>query len=260
MKIQCNSSELAKACLNVQRTVSNKSTIPSLEGILIDAKDNNVTLTGNVSALNGNAYDVTISGTLPYTRTVTAGYYGTICLPFGSKEMTGATFFETSHVEDNIVYFNEVTTLEAGHAYIFLASANEITVISDGTTADAPVNVNGLYGTFEGITDVANVSSDDEYIIVYNPATDRCELSKCLTGCTLDANRAYVVLDEVGKTPVQPMPGCRRVGMGVQGGNNAATGLDNITNGENTTIKLIENGQFIIIRNGEKFNAQGQKL
>ena len=46
MKIQCNSSELAKACLNVQRTVSNKSTIPALEGILIDAKENNVTLTG----------------------------------------------------------------------------------------------------------------------------------------------------------------------------------------------------------------------
>ena len=40
----------------------------------------------------------------------------------------------------------------------------------------------------------------------------------------------------------------------------AATGLDNITNGENTTIKVIENGQLIIIRNGEKFNAQGQKL
>ena len=46
MKIQCNSSELAKACLNVQRTVSNKSTIPALEGILIDAKENIVTLTG----------------------------------------------------------------------------------------------------------------------------------------------------------------------------------------------------------------------
>ena len=46
MKIQCNSSELAKACLNIQRTVSNKSTIPALEGILIDAKEGFVTLTG----------------------------------------------------------------------------------------------------------------------------------------------------------------------------------------------------------------------
>lgn len=46
MKIQCASSDLAKACLNVQRTVSGKSTIPALEGILIDAKDGNVSLTG----------------------------------------------------------------------------------------------------------------------------------------------------------------------------------------------------------------------
>lgn len=46
MKIQCNSAELAKACMNVQRTVSNKSTIPALEGILLDAKDGNVSLTG----------------------------------------------------------------------------------------------------------------------------------------------------------------------------------------------------------------------
>ncbi|MBQ7294585.1 MAG: DNA polymerase III subunit beta [Clostridia bacterium] len=46
MKIQCGSAELAKACMNVQRTVSNKSTIPALEGILLDAKDGMVSLTG----------------------------------------------------------------------------------------------------------------------------------------------------------------------------------------------------------------------
>ena len=38
------------------------------------------------------------------------------------------------------------------------------------------------------------------------------------------------------------------------------TAIDNITSGENTTIKTIENGQLIIIRNGEMFNAQGQNL
>jgi hypothetical protein len=41
---------------------------------------------------------------------------------------------------------------------------------------------------------------------------------------------------------------------------NTTTGLDNITNGEDTTIKVIENGQLIIIRNGEKYNAQGVRL
>ena len=38
------------------------------------------------------------------------------------------------------------------------------------------------------------------------------------------------------------------------------TGLDNIINNENTVIKTIENGQLIIIRNGEMFNAQGVRL
>lgn len=46
MKIICDSAELSKAAANVQRTVSNKSTIPALEGILIEAKDSKVTLTG----------------------------------------------------------------------------------------------------------------------------------------------------------------------------------------------------------------------
>lgn len=38
------------------------------------------------------------------------------------------------------------------------------------------------------------------------------------------------------------------------------TAIDNITSGENTTIKTIENGQLIIIRNGEMFNAQGVRF
>ena len=46
MKIICNSAELSKAAANVQRTVSGKSTIPALEGILIEAENGKVTLTG----------------------------------------------------------------------------------------------------------------------------------------------------------------------------------------------------------------------
>lgn len=46
MKIVCDSSEFSKVCMNIQRTVSSKSTIPALEGILIEALDNEVKLTG----------------------------------------------------------------------------------------------------------------------------------------------------------------------------------------------------------------------
>jgi hypothetical protein len=76
------------------------------------------------------------------------------------------------------------------------------------------------------------------------------------TGATLSANRAYIDASLVPTTAKAQLPGRRRVCMG----ENAATGLDNITNGENTVIKTIENGQLIIIRNGEKFNAQGVRL
>ena len=55
MKIICNSSELSKAAANVQRTVSNKSTIPALEGILIEASAGKVTLTG---------YDLEVGSTI----------------------------------------------------------------------------------------------------------------------------------------------------------------------------------------------------
>ena len=46
MKIVCDSAKLSKLCMNVQRTVSAKSTIPAIEGILIDALGDNVRLTG----------------------------------------------------------------------------------------------------------------------------------------------------------------------------------------------------------------------
>ena len=194
-----------------------------------------------------------------YTRDVTPGYYGTICLPYASSNMTGATFYETSHYEDGKVYFNEVTTLVAGRAYIFLARANQIAIYKEGDeTVDAPVVENGLHGTFTKINDVAAESAADEYIIVYNNTTTQCELSKCKENCWLDPYRAYVVISEIGTTPKQPMPGCHRVGMAVEG-ENGETGLDNITTGE-TTIKAIVNGQLIIIRDGEMYNAMGVRL
>ena len=46
MKFECNRSKLTDAVTNVQRAVSSKSTIPALEGILIKAADNTITLYG----------------------------------------------------------------------------------------------------------------------------------------------------------------------------------------------------------------------
>ena len=44
MILKCNREKLSEACSVVQRAVPSKSTIPALEGILLSAKDDTLTL------------------------------------------------------------------------------------------------------------------------------------------------------------------------------------------------------------------------
>ena len=186
-----------------------------------------------------------------YSRSTTADKFGTICLPFGSTNYTGATFYEFVGSETGKVYLGSVTTLVAGTPYIFLASATEVAVYGDGTTAATAGNSNGLYGTFDNNTVVA--ADGNNYILFNN------ELCLCAAECYVNANRAYIKMDEVPTGVPTKMPGRRYIGMGVQG-ENAETGFENITAPEGETKKVLINGQLIIIRNGEKFNIQGQRL
>ena len=164
-----------------------------------------------------------------YTRSVTNGDFGTICLPYGSSNMTGAVFYEVAGQEPGKVYLDQVTTLEAGKPYIFRATASTITVVYEGDEALSAGNHNGLYGTF---TD--NTTVEQGNYIVYNN-----ELRLCGTGCYINAYRAYLNLTEVTSDVPAPMPGRQRIGMNVQGGNET-TALDNITEGNGTIIPTME--------------------
>lgn len=164
-----------------------------------------------------------------YTRSVTNGDFGTICLPYGSSNMTGAVFYEVAGQEPGKVYLDQVTTLEAGKPYIFRATASTITVVYEGDEALSAGNHNGLYGTF---TD--NTTVEQGNYIVYNN-----ELRLCGTGCYINAYRAYLNLTAVTSDVPAPMPGRQRIGMNVQGGNET-TALDNITEGNGTIIPTME--------------------
>ena len=209
------------------------------------------TWTYETNALTVDYPEIVTEPTPDYTRgELTAGKFGTLCLPFGSTNYTGMELFECVGQETGKVYIASVTTLEAGVPYIFLATGTELAVYSDGTTAATAGNSNGLYGTFTDNTEVA--ANDDNHILLNN------ELRKVAETCWVNANRAYLVMSEV-PSEFTKMPGRRYIGMDVEG-ENEATGFENITNGENTTIKLIENGQLIIIRDGEMYNAMGVRL
>ena len=217
--------------------------------------DNTVKVTVTDGKFMMPAFDVTISATFivqpVYTRATTDGKFGTICLPFGSTNYTGATFYEFVGSETGKVYLGSVTTLEAGVPYIFLATGTELAVYGNGTTAATAGNSNGLYGTFDNNTVVA--ADGNNYILFNN------ELCLCAAECYVNANRAYIKMNEVPTGVPTKMPGRRYIGMSVQG-ENEATGFENITAPEGQVIKAIVNGQLVIIRGGEMYNVQGQKL
>ena len=183
-----------------------------------------------------------------YVRNVT-NTYGTICLPYASASTTGATFYRVAGKETGKVYLESVDALEAGVPYIFEKTANQIKVVYTGDKETTAGNANGLYGTFTDNTEVATGN-----YILYNNAFCQAEAT-----CYVNANRAYLVMEDiVGGQPTQ-MPGRRYIGMSTKG-ENEATGFENIIVPEGQVLKVIENGQLIIIRGGEKYNVQGQKL
>lgn len=194
--------------------------------------------TSNFSGAEVTMVDENTNGTLyakwtrnEYTRSgLTSGRYGTICLPYNSNYFEGAIFYEVAWMNTSVspwqVLVDEVTELEAGKPYIFMATSNNILVACQGDAIASPSNYNGLYGTFTDINDgpagTAGNVLEDNHMLSNN------QIMKCLGNCILQANRAYFKLDEISTVEPALMPGRRRVALGVQGGNEA-TGLDNLT-------------------------------
>ena len=191
------------------------------------------------------------TGDVVYTRTVTNGNYGTICIPYASSSYSGAKFYEVSWLKtDAGLYLDELAegdALEAGKPYIFLATNTEITVTCTGAAVADPVaGVHGLTGTF---TDIAAGGVQGDYIIAQNQIWIANESN------WVNAYRAYIKAEELPTTEQAQLPGRRRVCMG----ENVETGVEDIITTD-APVKVIENGQLIIIRDGVKYNVQGQKL
>ena len=202
-----------------------------------------------------------------YGRTVTTGEYGTICIPYGSSNYTGAEFYEISWMEmvgttPKGIWLDQVNgALTAGKPYIFKATADEIAIVGDGTTAAAPiVGVAGLTGTFTLIQD-SETSGDALNKLEGNYMIAGNQFLLCGTGCWLKEYRAYIDASIIANhtTKKAEIPGRRRVCLG-ETSENTTTGVDNNQLPNANIQKVIENGQFIIIRDGVKYNVQGQVI
>ena len=211
--------------------------------------DNSEVLNNN----NGETVNVEV------TRQFTAGNLYTISLPFALNDVVsvfgeGTIVYEYAELAqeggDVVLYFKKVNSLESGKPYLIKpAQAVPGFVVENVTLSNATNNISFTAGqttiTMIPLLSAAGKTNGlsqywlagDTYL--YNNQTDILGLR--------------ALFDLSTKSGLAPRA---RVAFG----ENAATGLDNIINGENTTIKVIENGQLIIIRNGEKFNAQGVRF
>jgi len=189
----------------------------------------------------------TVSAPTAYTRDqLTAGDWGTICLPWSSTALEGATFYEALGTKnDKGIALAEVSALEAGKPYVFNATATEIKVTYDkATEVTAEVAGNKCTGSFAG----CNVP-EGQYIIFENL------LYKAGTGCTIGTNRAYFDVETMGA--YTPAPGRKVIFFG---GKATPTSLEAAEAPAMMEGKMIINGKLVIIRDGKMFNAQGAQL
>lgn len=186
-----------------------------------------------------------------YNRAVTAGNYGTICLPNGGV-MVGASIFEIAYFDNaqRKIFFDEVVNgyMVAGRPYIFLPNegVNEIVVYSTDNANAAAGNYKGLYGSYtkELIAQTGDnyILYNNQYYVVNSPAY-------------VGENRAYLKLSEAGEVPEAPAPGRRRVSMSVNVEQVATSVMDAEVGDQ--PMKVIINNQLFIIRGGQMYDMTG---
>ena len=192
-----------------------------------------------------NVTDIVLVMEEPYTRTVTNGNYGTICLSRAAATIEGATMYRIvgGNASEGIT-IEEVASMEAGKPYIFQASADQITVTMTGARADEQ-NANGLIGNLGDETDVPK----GKYVLSNNL------LYLVDSDVTIAPNRAYIDMDAI--TPVAPAQGAKRRVIATY---NQATGIEDASATFVGPEKIFENGVLYILRDDVKYNATGARV
>ena len=251
--------------------------------LFVDATNNNFKLKGNSPAI-GKATDGTNLGDprwgveaivigegdnsaalategevfVQVNREFIAGNLYTIALPFTLNDVAsvfgqGTVLYEYDKLikqnDEVVLHFKEVNTISAGKPYLLKPAQNvDGFVVNNVTLSNSTQTLSFTVGTttiaMEPILSVTTgQTTDGKYWL----AADKYLYNSTNTLPSLRA--LFIITTQNGIAPRA------RVALG----ENEATGLDNITTNEKAT-KAIVNGQLVIIRGGEMYNVQGQKL
>ena len=226
--------------------------------------------TGNTNAEIAD-YEVTGNVTLTamvnhvpdYSRTV-SNNIGTLCIPYDipADGIEGAVFYELQGKDENgKLVFDEVTSLQAGHPYIFQAYASEIKLYGSANNVE-PVTVNQMKGSYTDFN--LSITEENKHQVVYiaNNKFWFCDDLVEQGFLEVVANRCYILnYSAIGSAP-NPAPARRRVVLGTNG-TNIATDIDNVNGDEvqGTTVRKVLIDNMLYIQRGEKmYNVEGQMV
>lgn len=215
---------------------------------------------GEDASKNVQIYQMIFNATPDYTRDVTEGRYGTICLPNGGI-MVGADIFEIAYYGESTkkVFLDNIVNgeTEAGRPYIFLPKegATQLAVFyTDEANASAGIH-NGLIGFIGAAADeYFNIPAGEGNYILQNNL-----YREVLAGAQarILSNRAYIKLSAINPHETALAPGRRRISMSVYS-EQVATGIENTGFESEAPRKVLINGELFILRGEKMYDAKGQ--
>ena len=244
-------------------TNDNTCTVPARQKVI-----NNVKLYDNVnnndilSALNDN-----LTENVAIYRSLTAGMYNTLCLPFDIDDISGtplenATIWQYNDAKvkgegdskEIFLEFTEVISLKAGQPYL----------VEPEEDIEAPMEFRGVkisaikgyaVGSFEavtmqGILHPTELQANDKSILFL---VANNELAWANVTANMNGMRAYFQVNE-------PSLQSARTRAYIRKAPTVATDMENITTTDTEIKKVIYNGNIYIIRGDEVYTIQGTKV
>ena len=193
-----------------------------------------------------------------YERDVRVGYYGTICLPFSSNNITGVTLYSIAgQTEDgNGLYLDSESELQAGVPYFFLANSTKLVVTATGESTFTP-HADHWYPSGNGLVGYINDGHEEQIPQhLYHYMLKDNGLYQVNSIAIVRSKYAYVNWSDIPTTAAELAPGRQRRVIGAQ---HTTTGVDNIEQ-TITPTKILRDGQLLIIRDGQLFTITGQMV
>lgn len=213
------------------------------------------------------------------------GYYNTLCLPFSItaeelaesthplygyetlKTMRGAQVSGSGQDLTIDIFVEDATEIVAGQPYLISYPADRVggNIVNprfkdiNVLIANSPSNVSADGVTFQGMLAPTHISSfsqntTEDYLFL----GEKNELTWPLNdGTDMRGFRAYFIIDRNQITPSMAPDRTRARLIDVQ---KMPTGVENVQGNKVQCTKVMVNGELHIIKNGVRYNAQGQMV